>query len=77
LTKPKTDKDNPWKAAGLVGGLGMVVVVFVLAGYYGGNAISRITGRTGWVAGGVLTGFGLGIVAAVLMVKRVLEDSNG
>ncbi|MBC8079265.1 MAG: hypothetical protein H7X86_02895 [Gorillibacterium sp.] len=77
MIKPKADKDNPWKAAGMVGGLGMVMVVFVLMGYYGGSYISRLTGYKGWVIGGVLAGFSLGIVGAVLMVKRVLEDTDG
>ena len=77
MIKPKADKDNPWKAAGMVGALGIEVVVFVLLGYFCGSYISRLTGHTGWVIGGVLVGFSLGIVGAVLMVRRVLEDSDG
>ena len=77
MIKPKTDMGNPWKAAGLGSALGMEVVVFVLMGYFGGSFISRRTGHIGWLIGGLLAGFALGIVGAVLMVWRVLEDTDG
>ncbi|MCL6458629.1 MAG: hypothetical protein K6T85_11545 [Gorillibacterium sp.] len=61
----------------MVGALSTEVVVFVLVGYFCGSYISRHSGHTGWVIGGVLTGLVLGIIGAVLMVKRVLEDTDG
>ncbi|WP_040952304.1 AtpZ/AtpI family protein [Gorillibacterium massiliense] len=78
MSQRNSDKDNPWKAAGLVGGLATEVVVLVLAGYFIGSYISRLTGGgKSWIIGGVLTGLALGIAGAALTVKRFLEDSNG
>lgn len=76
MTK-KSKKDNPLLAAGLVGALGIQVAVCIFLGYWAGAYMSDRSGKTGWVVGGVLIGLAVGIVSAILIVKKVMEDSNG
>jgi ATP synthase protein I len=66
--------DNPWRAAGLVGAMGADVAICVFLGYFLGD---RIGGSKGWVAFGILAGLTVGILTCVVLVKRLLEDSDG
>lgn len=69
--------DNPWKAAGLVGILGVDLAICVLLGYYGGAYISERTGgHKMWVIAGLLLGLAAGIVSGIFLIKRFLEDTN-
>lgn len=76
MTK-KSKEDNPLLAAALVGALGIQVGVCILLGYWAGAYISDRSGNSGWVVGGVLIGLAVGIVSVILVVKKVMEDSNG
>lgn len=76
MKKPKPDQ-NPLKAAGLVGTLGVDLIVCMALGYFAGAFISRrMGGQDGWIIGGVLTGFVIGLVSIVLLIKRSLEDTD-
>jgi len=76
MTK-KSKKDNPLLAAGLVGALGIQVAVFIFLGYWVGAYLSDQTGSKGWIVGGVLIGLAVGIISAILVVKKVMEGSDG
>jgi len=67
-----------WKAAGLVGTLGVEVAIGIMGGYFGGRYLDRLTGggKT-WMIAGTFVGLALGLAGAVLLIKRFLEDTNG
>lgn len=76
MNKPNPN-ENPWKAAALVGVLGIDLALCVLLGYFGGAYISNRTGGSAaWVVSGVLVGLLAGIVSGILLIKRFLEDAN-
>lgn len=76
--KPKGSKDNPWRAAGLVGVMGLDIAVCLYAGYWLGDfAARRFNGSSGWIALGLFFGLAVGIGSVIFLVKRVLEDSDG
>ncbi|GGF91925.1 hypothetical protein [Paenibacillus abyssi] len=66
--------DNPWRAAGLVGVMGLDIAICIYLGYFLG---SWLGGSQGWVVLGVLGGLAVGILSCVLLVKKVLEDTDG
>lgn len=71
-------KDNPLLAAALVGALGIQVAVFICLGYWIGSSLdSRLGSEKNWTIGGILIGLVIGLVSAILIVKRVMEDSDG
>lgn len=76
--KPQGNGDNPWRAAGLVGVMGLDIAVCIVIGYWIGSfAQDRFGGSEGWIVGGILFGLAAGILSVVLLLKKVLEDSNG
>ncbi|CAM4277691.1 AtpZ/AtpI family protein [Paenibacillus tarimensis] len=66
--------DNLWRAAGLVGVMGLDIALCILLGYFLGNWLG---GSRGWVVGGILAGLAVGIFSCIVLVKYVLEDSDG
>lgn len=74
----KRKKDNPWRAAGLVGAMGIDIAGCIMLGYWGGKYIANHTaaGSQGWIAGGVLTGLAVGILSCVWLLKLVLGDGD-
>lgn len=70
----KSRGDNPWRAAGLVGAMGVNVAVCIGVGYWLGAALG---GTPLWVMAGIAAGLVVGIAACVAMVKLVLGDSDG
>lgn len=69
--------ENPWRAAALVGVLGVDLALCVLLGYFGGAYISNRTGgHKAWVIAGILAGLAAGIVSGIFLIKRFLEDTN-
>jgi len=75
MTKKKLDQ--PLVMAGLIGAMGLQVAACILIGYWLGAYVSDITGSKGWLVGGVLIGLAFGIGSAILVVLKVLEDSDG
>lgn len=73
----KSKRDNPLVAAALVGALGVDVAICIVGGYWIGQLLSNRLGGNGWVVGGLLVGLAVGILSAILIVKKVLEDSDG
>ncbi|MBJ6361880.1 AtpZ/AtpI family protein [Paenibacillus sp. GCM10012307] len=71
---PKNKRDNPLLAAGMVGVLGMNVAICMCLGYFVG---SWLGGSKGWTVLGLLTGLAVGILSCILLVKKVLEDTDG
>lgn len=65
-------QDNPWKAAALVSALGIDIVFCIFLGYW----IGSMAGKQ-WSIVGLLIGLAAGLISAILIVKKVLEDSNG
>ena len=71
-------QDSPWKAAALVSALGVDVVFCIFLGYWIGSiADNRLDGGKHWSIIGLLIGLVVGLISAVLIVKKVLEDSDG
>lgn len=74
----KNKRDNPLLAAGLVGALGINVAICIFLGYWIGSlGADRFGGEIAWKMSGLLVGLAVGILSAILIVKRVLEDSDG
>ncbi|QAY67705.1 AtpZ/AtpI family protein [Paenibacillus protaetiae] len=74
----KSKRDNPLYAAGLVGALGVEVVVCIFLGYWIGSfAGNRLGGQKEWMVGGILVGLAVGILSAILIVKKVMEETDG
>lgn len=74
----KVRRDNPIYAAGLVGALGFQVAICIFLGYWIGSSLGRhFDAVKGWTVGGILVGLTIGLFSAVLVVKKVLEDSDG
>lgn len=69
MTK-KSNLDSPWRAAGLVGAMGLDVAICICLGYVVGD-------KLGSVIMGVLVGLAVGLYTCVLLVKRVLGDTDG
>ncbi|MCA0758582.1 AtpZ/AtpI family protein [Paenibacillus sp. N4] len=77
MTK-KSRKDDPLFAAGLVGALGIQVAVCIFLGYWIGSYLDgRLGGGKGWTIGGILVGLAVGLLSAILLVKKVMEESDG
>ncbi|WP_020619474.1 AtpZ/AtpI family protein [Paenibacillus daejeonensis] len=69
MTK-KSNQDSPWRAAGMVGAMGIDLAVCIYLGYLVGNWL-------GSIVTGVLVGLAVGIYTCILILKRVVEDTNG
>jgi len=65
--------DNPWRAAGLVGAMGLNVALCIFIGYWAG---ARLGGSPGWVVTGLVVGLLVGILACMALVKAVLGGSD-
>lgn len=75
MSKPDSN-ENPWRALGLVGLIGLDIAICTLLGYFGGAFLGgRFGGEAGWVIAGVLFGVAAGLVNVVFIVKRFLEDT--
>ncbi|NIK79416.1 hypothetical protein FHS15_004576 [Paenibacillus castaneae] len=74
----KDRRDNPLFAAGLVGALGVQVAVCIFLGYWAGSYLgSRYGNEKGWALGGILVGLAVGLLSAILLVKKVMEETDG
>jgi hypothetical protein len=74
----KSRRDNPLFAAGLVGALGLQVTICILLGYWIGSYLDgRIGTGKGWTIGGILVGLAVGLLSAILLVKKVMEEADG
>jgi ATP synthase protein I len=74
----KNSGDSPWRAAGMVGVMGLDFAVSMFIGYWIGDfARDRLGGSIGWLLGGLLIGLAIGIISVAYLIKNVLEDSNG
>lgn len=68
-------RSNPWKAVGLVSAIGVDIVLFMALGFWAGEWFSgRQGGQPIWIVIGIMTGFLIGILTVVLLVKSVLGD---
>lgn len=70
--------DNPWIAAGLMGVMGLDVAICMLIGYWMGKYASERFGLSeAWIVGGLFIGLAVGILSIVILLKKVLEDTDG
>lgn len=78
--KPDNSRDNvanSWKAIGLVSALGIDLAVCAFGGFYAGKRLDEKLGGTGvWIAVSVLAGLTVGGVSAVMVIRKVLRNSN-
>lgn len=65
------------KAAATASAIGMNVVACILIGYFGGSFLAGRTGHRGLLAAGVILGLVAGLGSTALMIKRILEESDG
>lgn len=76
--KQTNPNDNPWRALALVSIIGVDIVVCMLGGYWLGSYISSVMdGQTIWIAVGIVTGFFVGVVSIVFIIRSYLEGPNG
>ncbi|MDQ8734094.1 MULTISPECIES: AtpZ/AtpI family protein [unclassified Paenibacillus] len=74
----KDRRDNPLFAAGLVGALGVQVAVCIFLGYWIGSSLgNRFGDPKAWSLGGILVGLAVGLLSAILLVKKVMEEADG
>ncbi|REK66547.1 MAG: hypothetical protein C6P35_07735 [Cohnella sp.] len=71
----KGNEDNPWRALALFGALGFEVGLSTVAGYLIGSWIGPHS--SGWKIAGVFMGLAAGLLIAILLVKKALENKNG
>ncbi|MVP01493.1 MULTISPECIES: AtpZ/AtpI family protein [Paenibacillus] len=73
----KGNRDNPWKAAGMVGAIGIDIAFCMIAGYaIATYLVNRFGGSKAWIAGGLMIGLFVGIVSVVMLLKKFLEESD-
>ncbi|UVI29954.1 AtpZ/AtpI family protein [Paenibacillus spongiae] len=70
----KSNGDNPWRTLAMVGALGFDVAFCTVLGLFLGKWLG---GSPGWIIFGVLFGLAAGIITAILIVKKALEDTDG
>lgn len=77
--KPQKNGNSPWRAAGMVGAMGLEVAVCLFLGYLLGKWASGMFGgpRVWWVIGGMVCGLAVAVWSMVRLVKKMLEDSDG
>lgn len=67
-----------WKAAGLATALGADLTVCILLGFYGGKWLGEKLGSVPMcIVAGVLIGIVVGVTNVIVVIKKVLEDSDG
>jgi membrane protein DedA with SNARE-associated domain len=66
--------DNPWKAMGLVGAVGVDLAVCMWAGYFAGSVLDNKMGTSMMWA---LIGLGIGLVVGVLTVIALIKRVTG
>jgi len=77
MTK-KNRRDNPLIAATLVGAMGIHVAVCIFFGFWIGSYLDgRLGDGKGWTVGGILVGLAVGLLSAILLVKKVMEEADG
>lgn len=62
-----------WRLAGLFGALGMEMAIAVILGTWGGERLDRFFDVSPW---GALAGFGIGLGAAVLGLRRAMVQAR-
>jgi len=70
----KSNEDNLWRTLGFVGALGFEVAFCTVAGYLIGGWIGPTS--SGWKLAGVFMGLGIGLLMAILLVKRALGNKD-
>lgn len=71
-------RDNPWRAAGLVGVIGIDLAVCLGAGIWLGRLAGEYWGGSKLtVVAGILIGLAAGITGAVLLIKKFTGGSHG
>lgn len=75
MSKPPI-RSNPWKYAGIASAIGMNLVVCIVLGYFIGTFLAKRTGWSPWSIIGVLGGLFAGLGSIVLMIMRILEETN-
>jgi F0F1-type ATP synthase assembly protein I len=75
MSKPPI-RNNPWKYATYASAIGMNLVVCIVLGYFIGTTLAKHTGWAPWSVIGVLGGLFTGLGSIVLMIMRILEDTN-
>ncbi|MHA6481390.1 AtpZ/AtpI family protein [Paenibacillus sp. strain BS8-2] len=74
----KNNQDNPWKAAAMVGAIGVDVGFCVFLGYWLGSMAGESLGDPkAWTVTGLFVGLAVGILSAILIVRKVLKGSDG
>jgi len=71
-------RDNPWKALGLVGTIGVDLAVCLGAGVWLGMLVDEKLGQSKlFVVIGILAGLAAGIVSTIALIKKFTGGSNG
>lgn len=75
--KSSNSSSNPWKAVGLVSVIGIDLAVCTLAGFWFGSWLDQVWHSAGIGTGlGVLAGMILGIFGIVLIIKKIVGETN-
>jgi hypothetical protein len=76
MTKRNSD-NNPWRAIGLAGAVGVDLAVCILLGYWGGRWLSeQMGGARIFVAIGALVGLFVGLASVAFLIRSYLKDTK-
>ncbi|MFC3772127.1 AtpZ/AtpI family protein [Paenibacillus sp. GCM10012303] len=76
MQKRKSD-NNPWRAVGLAGAVGVDLAVCILLGYLGGKWLSdRVGGQKIYIALGALVGLFVGFASVIVLIRYYLKDTK-
>jgi hypothetical protein len=76
--KPHNNGNFPWRAAGMVSAMGINAAVCLTGGYWLGDWLSGKFGGSplAWKMGGLLAGLAVAAWSIVLLVQKVLGDTD-
>ncbi|WP_458121085.1 AtpZ/AtpI family protein [Paenibacillus sp. Z6-24] len=75
--KHKPPNSSPWKAISLVSAIGLDLAVCTLVGFWFGSWLDRLWNGSGlWIGIGVLIGLIAGIFGIIVIIKKIVGDTN-
>ncbi len=69
---------NPWFMGAYIGGAGVMLAVYIVAGYWGSKWLAEwLDGPRYWIAIGTIIGLLLGIANLFILIYKVVGEKDG